>query len=176
MDNHQITQSIQAISELKWLYKGCFYNKTIPFGMFQQKDCFFIVNTITDTRNMGHWILFFIRNYHLYYFDSFAMDPSVYGGDISNYFKSYHGYKTIVVENPVQNDFSYVCGAYAIIFAYFMSRDNSLPYIKSMFTKNTCKNDKFVVTKLYSLTGFTLACNKLSCKCNYSICKNFCEC
>ena len=176
MDNHQIARLVSSLPEMNRLYKGCFYNKSIPRDQPYQKDYFFIVNTIQDIRKMGHWVLFFIRNFHLYFFDSFAMTPSIYGGDISNFFNSYHGYKTIVFKTPIQNDFSYVCGTYTIILAYFMTMDNSIPFIKSMFTRNTCKNDNFVVAKLYSLTGFTTTRDQLSSHCYHVKCKKFCEC
>ena len=127
---------------------------------------------------MGHWVLFFIRNYHLYYFDSFGMNPEIYKGDISMFFKSFQGFKTIVFNKPIQNDFSYVCGAYTIILAYFMTKNNSINLIKSKFTKNTCRNDNFIVKKLYSVAGISLTCNQLLCpnEMSHINCKHYCEC
>ena len=133
---------------------------------------------MTDLRKMGHWVLFYIKSFHLYFFDSFGLHPSEYGWDIGDFFEKYPLRKTIVFEKAIQNDFSFVCGAYVIILSYLTCKNNSIRRIKSLFSKNTRKNDSFIASYLYSLIGITISCNQMFCP-NYmffSNCRKFCKC
>ena len=105
MNSFQISEALRIIPETDGLLKGCFYNRNIPFQLSKEKECFFIVNTIVNIKNMGHWILFFIKDFHLYYFDSFGFTPEDYGWDITDFFGSYPTCKTIVFVEPIQNEF-----------------------------------------------------------------------
>lgn len=116
MDSYQIGKALNIIPEIGNLFKGCYFNRNIPFELKYERECFFIVNTIVELGNMGHWILFYVSNQHLYFFDSFGIDPMQYGWDIARFFSSYGGCKTIVFNRPIQSEFSYVCGAYVILF------------------------------------------------------------
>lgn len=178
MDSNQLTQILQMIPETNGLFKGCFYNRNIPFQLMHEKECFFIVNTIVDVRKMGHWILFYIRNHHLYFFDSFAFSPNDYEWDIADFFNTYPTNKTIVFSNQIQNELSYVCGVYTIFFGYFMSKKYSINRIKSIFTRNTRRNDSYVVSFLHSLVGITLTCEQKYCHAYmYSgKCRKYCDC
>ena len=177
MNGYQIKQAMDIIPETQ-NFRGCFYNKNIPFEFLGEKECFFIVNSVTDLRKMGHWVLFYIKSFHLYFFDSFGLHPSEYGWDIGDFFEKYPLRKTIVFENAIQNDFSFVCGAYVIIFSYLTCKNYSIRRIKSLFSKNTRKNDSFIASYLYSLIGITISCNQMFCP-NYmffSNCRKFCKC
>ena len=127
---------------------------------------------------MGHWILFYIKDFHLYYFDSFAISPIDYGWDINDFFRLYPGNKTEVFHVPIQNEVSFVCGGYTIIFAFYMSMDYTLSYIKSLFTRNRRKNDSFIVSRLYSLTGVNVTCHQNFCPnlMFYEKCRKYCSC
>ena len=127
---------------------------------------------------MGHWILFFIKDFHLYYFDSFGFTPEDYGWDITDFFGSYPTCKTIVFVDPIQNEFSYVCGAYTILFSYLMCKNYSLGYIKSLFTRYRRKNDSYAVSYLYSLVGINLTCNPKYCPNHmyFGKCRAYCTC
>ena len=75
MDNYQIVKALDLIPEVGNLFKGCFFNRNIPFSFMYERECFFIVNTLVELGNMGHWVLFHIKNDCLYFFDSFGLDP-----------------------------------------------------------------------------------------------------
>ena len=178
MDTLQIMYAVQNISPTNRFFKGCYYNRNIPFNLMKERECFFIVNTITNVRKMGHWILFYIKNFRLYFFDSFAMSPVEYGWDIDSFFTSYPGYKTEVFQSPIQNDVSYVCGAYTIFFAHCMCMDYSLFHIKTLFTRNRRRNDSFVVSRVYSLVGLDIECKSDFCTSLmfFDKCRKYCLC
>jgi len=127
---------------------------------------------------MGHWILFYIKDFRLYYFDSFGLSPIDYGWDIDHFYTTYTGYKTKVFHTAIQNDTSYVCGAYTIFISFYMSMDYSLFYIKSLFTRNRRRNDSFIVSRLYSLVGLDIECNQNFCSnlMFFEKCRKFCSC
>ena len=137
-----------------------------------------MVNTVVDTKKFGHWVLYYISQNRLFYFDSFAMTPKDYGFDIESFYKSYPYDKIIVFNNQIQNDKSNVCGAYTIISSYLMCKNYSLRRIKSLFTKNTRRNDSYTTSFLYSLVGITLKCNRSFCPKAMFLgkCRKFCEC
>ena len=58
MDTIQIKFAIRSLFPANILFKGCYYNRNIPFDLLKEKECFFIVNTVINTNDMGHWVLF----------------------------------------------------------------------------------------------------------------------
>ena len=59
MNGFQIDNAFDIIPETVNLFRWCYYNRNIPFSLFNAHTCFFIVNTKTNlSRSMGHWILF----------------------------------------------------------------------------------------------------------------------
>ena len=178
MDSLQIKDAIQNISPTNRFFKGCYYNRNIPFHLMRERECFFIVNTIIDIRKMGHWVLLFIKDFCLYYFDSFGLSPVDYGWDIEHFYTSYPGYKAQVFHTPIQNDVSYVCGAYTIFFAHCMSMDYSLSHIRKLFTRNRRRNDSFIVSRIYSLVGMDVECQSNFCSnlMFFEKCRKYCSC
>ena len=179
MNGFQISNALNIIPETENLFRGCYYNRNIPFSLFNERTCFFIVNTKTNlSRSMGHWILFYIRDYYLLFFDSFALEPRFYGWDIEEFYEMYPGCKSIMISRPLQNEFSYVCGAYCVVVSYLLSKNYTVKRIHSLFTKKTRKNDSYVSNYLYSLVGVSLSCNQQFCPGTMfgSTCRNYCSC
>ena len=79
---------------------------------------FFVVNTMVDENCIGHWVLIYINDIYMYFFDSLGATPSYYGGDISKIFENTSKYRIIVFSEPIQSKNSSVCGAYVIFFCY----------------------------------------------------------
>ena len=180
MNGIQIVDAIQKIPNLSSKFKGCFLNNNLPYDVYKSKESFFIVNTLTQPSNkIGHWLLFYKINHCLFFFDSFSLEPLAYGGEISKFFNEYPYHKILGTNHQVQNESSYVCGAYTIFFASMMSNGYSLEKINSTFTKNTTKKNDLIVTNfLYSSIGIELSCDQNFCP---SIvfstrCRNFCCC
>ena len=90
MNWFQISNALTIMPETVYLFRGCYYNRNILFSLFNERTCFFIVNTKADlSRPMGHWILFYIRDYNLLFFDSIALEPKFYGWDIEEFYQLY---------------------------------------------------------------------------------------
>ena len=179
MNGLQIIKAVEIVPEMENLFKGVYINKNLPYNLIGKKDYFFIVNTLNKvSQSMGHWILFFIRDFELLFFDSFAMTPEYYDWEIYDFFEAYPYKKKIVFNKPLQRDSSYTCGAYSITFAYYMTKGKTLYYIKSLFSNNKTKNDSYVVSFLYSLVGFQQNCSIELCpNVNFNNkCNMFCIC
>ena len=142
----QVENAVNNINNMKIYFKGVFYNKNIDFNILDCHECFFIVNTITDITVFGHWVSFFIRNQHCYFFDSFGFSPDDYGSDILDFYSFFSGYKTVVFKKPIQDDFAYTCGAYAIVFSYYMCKGYSVRCIKLMLGFNRKKMIPLLLT------------------------------
>ena len=41
MDTLQITNAIRNISPTNRFFKGCYYNRNIPFHLMKERECFF---------------------------------------------------------------------------------------------------------------------------------------
>ena len=165
MDSKQITNILSKNKATQPYFIGCFINNNIPIQMLVNNagDFFIIVNTITNVAKMGHWILFFMRNRELLFFDSFGLHPEVYNGSIYKFYCAYPGRKRIITNSALQNKFSLVCGAYVIYVAFMLSTNRSLCTTFSKFSSNTCKNDRFVVRFLYNVASIVLSCNDKIC-------------
>lgn len=180
MNGNQIYESIRIIPDLDGIFKGCYINVNVPFDIIDKRECFIIVNTLSSiSHSMGHWILFYIKDFILYYYDSFGMDPAMYGGDINKFYDEYPYYKIKAINNALQQDSSYVCGCYCITFAHLMAINYNLFRIKSLFSKNKLKNDSYVTNYLYGLVGLKFSCVQNFCTnimLNQSSCKKYCCC
>ena len=106
------------------------------------------------------------------------MDPKIYGGEISRFFYEYPNHKIIAVTKQIQNDSSYVCGAYVIYFTFLMSKGYTINKINDIFSNNTVKNDLIVTNFIYSLNGVKLNCRQDFCPSIVfsSHCRKFCCC
>ena len=123
MNGYQITNALANIPETERLFRGCYYNRNIPFRLFNEESCFFVVNTISNLRTpMGHWVAFYIKDYNLIFIDSFGMTPEFYGWDINDFYALYPGCRSKMLNKPIQNEFSYVCGAYCVVMPYLLSK------------------------------------------------------
>lgn len=151
MTGFQVIEALNRIPETRRLFRGFYFNGHLPLNLLNERTCFCVVNAITDTEsNMGHSILFYVKDYHLLFFDSSASEPNSYGWDIQQFYQQYPGDKSIVLSRPLQNESSYVCGAYTVVIAYFLSNNFTVEQIKSLFTENTRNND-LIISKYFAL-------------------------
>ena len=178
MNGHQIDNIINSLSEIKHLFLGIYKNDTIPFELQSKRNGFFIVNTTVKISTMGHWILYYIKDNCLYFFDSFGQPLSVYGLDIESFFDTYNYDKIKVFNSALQDDMSYVCGAYTIYFAYMMGKNHSTYYIKSRFSSNKKRNDSLVTKFIFLKTKTQIICNSQYCSSHMfqTKCRKYCSC
>ena len=177
MNGYQIIKAFEFIPEAKDLFLGVFTNNTFPNHFKTVRNGFFIVNTQSNVNNFGHWILFYIDRFNLYYFDSFSFSPEEYGGAISSFYQTYPGYKIKAIKHPIQSDMSYVCGAYCIYFAFKMCR-NRFNDLSRTLGVNRERNDRIVIQFFENLVGTRLSCRTLFCPMSMfnERCKYFCRC
>ena len=178
MNSVQISSILNNLDATRNLFNGCYKNDTIPFHLKSKRNGFFIVNTNVNVTTMGHWILFYIKYSVLYFFDSFGENIKTYGLDIESFFSSFNGDKVIAIRSPLQDDLSYVCGAYVIYFAYMMGKNHSIYSIKSKFSKNRKRNDIYVTKFILIKTRTYITCNRRYCS-SYMFqtkCRQYCTC
>ena len=175
MNGRQIDDAFKLNPKLR--YRGCFMNKYVP--KIKEKNCFFVVNTLKNVGGIGHWVMFYILDYHMYFFDSLGKEPSYYTGDIYRVYNQHMFNKTIVFKNRIQNIYSSVCGAYVIYFAYEMFKHENICIIKSKFTLAYFKNDDIVVKYVNKLLGIDTTCNAKFCPMYMYLqnsCQKYCKC
>ena len=104
---------------------------------------YYIVNTISDAKIMGHWVMFYFNiDDEVLFIDSFAKHPSVYGGNILKFYNDLN--VKIVVKSQLQSDNSLVCGLYCLHFLFYLNKSYKMRRILSHFSDNYRKNDRIV--------------------------------
>ena len=164
MNSLQIENIIQKFPCLYNVFVGCFMNNAAPvYEINHNREVCFIMNTVSNPSTMGHWVLFYLRENTLFFFDSLARRPQFYGGFIHLIYKHFNGVKTCVFQKQIQMDTSLVCGAYCIYFALLMSKNNTIQYIKSRFGVNLYCNDLIVKRFIYKSSRCVFTSVNLSC-------------
>ena len=178
MNGLQILKAVNCIPGANSLFLGCYTNDHIPGSFKSIRNGFLIANTESDPSKFGHWVLLYIKNYVLAFFDSFALDPIEYGGAIYFIYSTFKSRKFKAISKPLQSDHSLVCGAYTIFFSYVMTR-NKLSDIFKKLGRNKNKNDRFVARFLGKMAGVKISCtNRVYCFQNLFAdeCKTYCRC
>ena len=81
------------------------------------------------------------------FFNSLGKKTSFYNGSIARFYQLYNGAREIVLERGIQYEFSAVCGVYAILFLYFMSKNRtSVSFVKNFRNADKTVNDRRVLT------------------------------
>ena len=155
MNGDEIINCIRRIPGLNAEFGGVYMNNFIPSTLKNRKNVFFIINSIQDptTESFGHWLLVYIHNYQLNYFDSYGLDPSLYGGALFEFIKNYPKTTLNVFSRELQQENSIVCGIYTIFFSHKMFTRTALKNIKSYFGKNRKSNDAKMLNYFLKLTG-----------------------
>ena len=150
------------------VFKGCFMNdaSSIFHYLGFENDYAFILNTIVSVEQVGHWVVFYRRGNVLYFFDSLGRKPSFYKGSIARFYHLYNGAREIVLERGIQYEFSAVCGVYAILLLYFMSKNRtSVSFVKNFRNVNKTVNDRRVLT-MYRRISNEKFCNIFNFTCS----------
>ena len=150
------------------VFKGCSMNDSnnIFYNLRFENDYAFIVNTLVNVDQVCHWVVFSKRGIVLYFFDSLGKKPSFYNGSIARFYQLYNGPCQIVVEDGIQYEFSAVCGVYAIVFIYFLSKNRtSVSFVKNFRNVDKRVNDHRVLT-MYRRIFNEKFCNIFNFTCN----------
>ena len=124
------------------IFLGAFARNEIPLS-FQLPACF-IVNTQARNKPGQHWLAFYYDSKGIcYFFDSYGRSPNYY--NFKNYIKR-TAKKYYFNKIKIQGD-SYLCGLYSIFYLLFKARNQENKFF-SKFSKNTKKNDEFMINHL----------------------------
>ena len=178
MDAQQITSAFNLSYHTYICFRGCFLNNNIPTNFINEGICFIVVNSLKKVGDIGHWVMIYINQNNLYFFDSFGQMPAFYGGDITRIYDLYPHEKSVIFERPVQSFDSSVCGAYVIYFGYEMCRHSKPFLVKNSFSRFKRENDRKVVRYVDDKIGLKEVCCKNFCpRYMYNMpCKKNCKC
>ena len=178
MNGLQLSAAFHSDEMMKKYFYGCFMNKDVSTDLVRKNNGFFVLNTLEAIGGIGHWVLFFIDENRLYFFDSLGNEPEYYGGDIERLYRICKYRKSIVFAIPVQHPKSSVCGAYVLFFAYHMVRKKSVHKIKSYFTRFKGMNDRVVTRFTNKFLNIEKTCNHAFCQAYmfYENCAPYCKC
>ena len=149
MDGFTIKNVLAANRFTSRVFMSCFMNdaSSIFHYLGFEIDYAFILNTVINVDQVGHWVVFYKRGNVLYFFDSLGKKPSFYNGSIARFYQLYKGAREIVLERGIQYEFSAVCGVYAILYIYFMSKNRtSVSFVKNFRNVDKTVNDRRVLT------------------------------
>lgn len=120
-------------------FQGVFTNNNFRL----ENRGYYVVNTVSDPKVMGHWVLFFIdEGNQVNFIDSFAKHPSTYGGNIFKICNKFNA--KYVVKNQLQSNDSLLCGLYCVYFIFYLNKKFKMERILSHFSCNYKKNDRMV--------------------------------
>ena len=97
---------------------------------------------------MSLWIIFYIRDYNLLFFDPFALEPWFYGWDIEEFYQLYPGCESIMISRPLLNEFSYACGAYCVVISYLLSKNYTVKRTHPLFYKKKTSEKTFRMSQI----------------------------
>ena len=155
MNGGHLIECIRIIPGLSHEFGGIFLNSNIPPKLKKSRNLFFIVNTIKDPimEKIGHWVLFYIKDYKLYFFDSYGITPDWYGGDIAEFYYNHQFPSECVIRYELQQDSSFVCGIYCLFFCQKMYKNCPIKTIKNYFGCNKKNNDSLMMKYFYHVMG-----------------------
>jgi hypothetical protein len=184
MDNHQISRIAAKHDLLRNAYIG-----TLPEKMLatinlvdikrRKKPCFLIVNTQSDPRLFGHWLLLVIKSKNnLLFFDSMGNHPFKYGENIAAFCKNFKNV-TLCSRKQLQSSKSIHCGAFCIYFAFkICERYSVTDIIRTFDVNNLEKNDRMVEKFTVALMNGFEKCSDSLCasKTFQTLCEILCTC
>lgn len=183
MNTVQITEILRSNSVTKNYFLGCFSaDRLAEIRIDLRHNFFFITNILSSHENgMGHWLLLYVYNKDVLFFDSFGLQPSNYNNVYINNFL--HAFKpmniSVAQSYPLQSEKSLLCGAYCIYVSYHLCNNYSIENILAKFTVNSrMSNDKRVDNFLEDITGTRKHCNRFMCPTLTfnDVCKSKCNC
>lgn len=145
MDSDTISKLLHNNHITSALFIGCYLNSNLNYDvLLSSTNAFCIVNTLSSPKGMGHWICLYIKNSKLIFIDSFANQPELYGGDISDFFLSYPHRRMQLFNRAVQAPNSMICGGYVCVLAYMLASNRAILHIKNIFKRAKNCNDSLI--------------------------------
>lgn len=137
MDTEDLQLCMKKISPT--IKSNVFPANRIP--VFMNLPVYIISNLDPDSKPGSHWIAIHIDiNGNGEYFDSFGRKPSGY----HKWFLKRNANKWFYNHEPIQNQFTSVCGEYCLVYIYFKFKGKTMFDFLSLFYDNTICNDLIV--------------------------------
>lgn len=132
----------------------------------REKPILFIANILRlgDNR-LGHWLCILIsdnRSKDIYFLDSYAINPTLYGRDFSYFINRYSDFNIQMNTKRLQASDSIVCGLYCCYFIYILSRENIYELarlIRYKFSSLNYKENDKQIFRFYIRNLNTMECN-----------------
>ena len=89
MNSLHLINSVKAFKKHPYDFGGVITNDNKEIlKSVSKNNFFFISNTLSsyEASQVGHWILIFVKNSTLFFVDSYAMDPYMHGGVLTDFF------------------------------------------------------------------------------------------
>ena len=137
MSPHPLTNfEIQEYCQSEPKFNGVYSRNNLP----RIKDEAYIIN-INEFKSIGtHWIVFYVKNNNVTYFDSFGVEH------IPKEIKKIMGNRNIVTNTYRIQAYDSMCGCFSIGFIDLMLKGKSLlDYTNFIFPYDYEKNDKIIL-------------------------------
>ena len=158
MDTRELETALRGSLGGLVRYWGVFSSDDVgvmKLPLTRERGIIFIVNTLestSDINNVGHWVCFHVSQSpkrQVVFFDSYGIDPEVYGRHFSSFFKINSSFTLYTFKRQIQPDLSYKCGLYVLFFIHSISHHgikHTLARMKSTFSSvDLHRNDRWVV-------------------------------
>ena len=142
MNGFELASIIEKDSKLANNVVGIYSFDTIPKNFGNHKGLIF--NNEISSRSGSHWLsLFKINANTIEFYDSFGLDPEVYG--LSSEHPFLQKYNIIYRNKQIQSIDSEICGLYAIYYLEHRVLGHPLSAIFEKFGEDYYLNDKIII-------------------------------
>lgn len=148
MNSQQLQHLLKKHCISKYDFAGVYSLDNLPRKALKRA---YIINFDKSNESGSHWvsIVFSIGNKKpAEYFDSFGYPPK--HKEIIKFLKN-NSYYWIYNSKQIQNENTFVCGQYCVIFILCKLKNIKMKTFQSYFGRNFIRNDKIVYYKIQSL-------------------------
>ena len=149
ISNHEINAYVARDPYISQIYGGTLAIDELPRQQQQARPTLFIVNTDPAHLPGSHWLGVYVsdRSEH---FDSAGQQPLP---RLKNFLASQSEYSVYMYNSMrIQDNSSYTCGLFCLMYAYYRSRGVSFNSFLSMFSSSNLEQNESVVKYFYKMT------------------------
>ena len=133
-------RSKQITAALQRMLNKHFVTVCPVYKLILDQNGIYVVNTDNDKGR--HWIIIFVTDTAVEFFDSFGRDPRFIQNAPMFMHAIHQTKKTLIVTSKLlQHRSSYVCGWYCLCYAFIRTKTNSVHKFYEMFNDNLQRTD-----------------------------------
>lgn len=161
MNNQQIMKALQGrLYHNNIYFLGCLPADDVAklnLRSESDKPIVFIANVLgaSQASKMGHWVVFYVSDKCIYFFDTYALTPSLYSKYFRSFLNKHKDYPVFKLAAILQSDKTLVWGVYCIQFVYLCNKiglERTSQFLKDNYDLgNFLKNDRKVLTYAYRM-------------------------